>query len=192
MDEPNYQLTDANGNVIGEIGATSDGAVVVEHSSGEQAVLDGDGLEVPAVSTKIADITDMTFIKAQRDSDSATTSAGDYINVFDNRSADNRDELNQSGQFSPDNSGEYDIILNVALNNGASGDEIVVRFRNTTDGTDKDAIVVVGDRMPAYANLTFTFELDSSKTYEVQATDLDSSFVVSNLSSGRFQRNIFG
>lgn len=52
MDEPNYQITDASGTVIGEIGETNSGGVAIEHaSSGETAVLDADGLDVGSVST---------------------------------------------------------------------------------------------------------------------------------------------
>ncbi|QLH80994.1 hypothetical protein [Halosimplex pelagicum] len=47
MDEPNYQITDSTGTVIGEIGATSDGDVVVEHAAtGETATLGPSGLGV--------------------------------------------------------------------------------------------------------------------------------------------------
>lgn len=52
MDEPNYHLTDSNGNLIGTIGATSDGDVVVEHAnSGTQVTLDETGIQTPALST---------------------------------------------------------------------------------------------------------------------------------------------
>jgi len=51
MQEPNYNLTDGNGNVIAQLGTNSTGDFVVEHSSGDQAVFNDDGLQVPAIDT---------------------------------------------------------------------------------------------------------------------------------------------
>jgi hypothetical protein len=51
MQDPNYNITDGNGDLVGQVGTNSNGDILVEHSSGEQAVLSDSGLAVDAFST---------------------------------------------------------------------------------------------------------------------------------------------
>ena len=52
MQEPNYNITDGNGDLVGQVGTNSNGDILVEHSSGEQAVLSDSGLAVDALQTE--------------------------------------------------------------------------------------------------------------------------------------------
>jgi len=108
MDEPNYQITQPDGTVIGEIGETSGGKVAVEHAaSGEQAILDQYGLQVPAVITddlSIANSGTRVYLNTDQtiQENSITGVAFDSITFDDDDEADlsnNGITVNDAGRY---------------------------------------------------------------------------------------------
>jgi len=138
----------------------------------------GDG----SVSIGTLGITNETFVEASRSSTAGSNSSGSWVNIVDTEDEDVRDEFNSSQQFSPDVTGKYDIIAQWAVRNGGSSDRIGFRVRNITDGTN----AILKDTEPwdassfAEPHWSATVELNSSKTYEIQVTDKDSSFEVND------------
>ncbi|WP_143420909.1 hypothetical protein [Halorubrum halodurans] len=47
MDEPNYQITDSSGTVVGEIGADANGDPVVSKPGGGEVIITDDGVRIP-------------------------------------------------------------------------------------------------------------------------------------------------
>lgn len=133
-----------------------------------------------SVETGELSATNETYVQARSTTDSSSTAADTYVTVpFDVEVYDHRGEFSPSPhQFTPDRSGVYDITAIVVINVDTSGDRIDVRFQNVTDGatlltqryfTSNTGFIPI----PAFA---FTDKLDAGDTYEVQATNVDSSF----------------
>ncbi|AGM11152.1 hypothetical protein M196_gp60 [Halorubrum tailed virus 4] len=150
-------------------------------------VLSGPGVDVDSVNTEEADITGETEIFVTRSADSSTITSGTWENLVDNVLNDNRGEMNGSLQFSPDKSGKYRFTGTVAPKSGASGDEIRLRLYNVTDSqTVNTEIRFDPVNAAGFPALPFglTREVEAGKTYEIQALDLNSSFVLnSNLNN---------
>lgn len=132
-----------------------------------------------SITANEASVTNETFVRAQRSSNSSSTASGTFINAYDGESKDVRGEFNSSQQFSPDESGEYEIEMWADIRgNTAAGDNLTFRVQNVTD-----ASTVVFNNADAAGsvpipNFAWTVNLDSSKTYELQARNDDSSFVI--------------
>lgn len=157
----------------------------------------GETVPIPfdSVSTDEADVTNETSVEATRAADSASTSAGTWINAYDSESKDIRGELNSSAQFSPDESGDYFITIGIDIRGSTSkGDLIRTRVQNVTDNSTVDNSFFQAPASFAIQNSPYIVTLDSSKTYELQITNSDSSFqALSNDNAvGRITRSVVG
>lgn len=149
-----------------------------------------------SVTAGEADITNETFIRATRGSNTSSQTSGTFVNIFDGESKDVRDEFDASQQFSPDETGEYFISFFIDFRGStAAGDDIQVRVRNVTDGLNETPQMRQGVGSATFTTGEFThvFDLDSSKTYEFLATNLDNSFEIgASNTEGVISRQIVG
>jgi hypothetical protein len=135
-----------------------------------------DSLTSNSVNTEKANITDETLVDVYPSTDQSVPSATWTEVKFDTEDADVLGEFDiTNNQFSPASDGYYQILCSVTLDGGASGDQVGLRFQNITDG---EAVTVyfathTGGFVTASSNITR--KLFSSKNYEVQIQNYDSS-----------------
>ena len=170
----------------------ADGTLVTSSLSADSASVTNQ-IDTGSLSAKEAETSNETFIRGSRGAESSSTTSTNYVNLFDGKSRDVRGEFNSSQQFSPDKNGEYEVTVGVALTGSATvGDEMRFRIRNVTDGTSVPTQAFAHD-IPGLA-LPIPFaavvNLNSSKTYELQATDNDSSFQIDTRTVGTIRRLI--
>lgn len=142
---------------------------------------EGDFKDVNAqtVTTGQADITNETYVESHLATDNTGISSGTFTNIVDTEDHDVRNEFNSSQQFSPDATGEYRIEAVIWFGSGADGDTHRGRVRNVTDNTgvkSQPLRVPVGAADSVGLPFSEVVPLDSSKNYEVQAMNDDSSF----------------
>jgi len=138
-----------------------------------------DGVDATSVSTNEGQVTNETFVRLTRSSDTASTSAGDFVNLFDGKSKDNRGEFNSSQEFSPEKDGEYIIIVNPDIRGSTTdGDDIIIEVYNVTDSTFLIRSRAEASSAESPASVVFAVNLDSGNNYELRATNLDSSFYI--------------
>jgi hypothetical protein len=136
-----------------------------------------------SVDTEEGEVSNETFVRATRSTSSGSVSAGTYVNIYDTASKDNRSEFNESGngRFGPDKDGEYLIDVGYDIRgNTSSGDEIRVRVQNITDGSTVHRKFIESTGSASVSGCSFIVNLDSSKEYELQVTNQNSSFDVKN------------
>jgi len=176
--EPRYRLVDADGNVVGSLFAESDGTLKLqEGTSGNdnELALTTEG----ALEVEQATVTNETFISADRSSATGSTSAGTFVALSDGTiRTDIRGEFNASGEFVPDKSGIYQIVVHTDIRGGtAEGDEITARIFDTDAGGRVNRTYT--QQSPSgSAQLTFyiILQLDSGTPYQAQVTNDTSSF----------------
>lgn len=174
--------------VASNITPDADGARDLGASGAAWANIHGD-----SVTTEQADITGETFVRATRGSTTSTITANNYVNVFDGESKDARGEFNASAQFTPDESGEYFIIVGLEMRGSTTkGDIFDVRILNTTDSSNVDLRPQTVTGANAEPSTAFAIELDAGVAYEVQARNRDSDFVIQSgqLTYGVIRRSI--
>jgi len=125
-------------------------------------------------------ITNETYIRAVRDSDSQSQTSATRINVFDGAETDNRGEFG-SAVLNVDKSGEYEIDFQAEIGGDTtSGDTVILRMRNVEINN------TVNDRNPEFTvprngspiPVSMTVELEANTGYEIQASNVDSDFVI--------------
>lgn len=132
-----------------------------------------------------------TYVEAHLSSNVSSISSGTFTNIVDTEDTDNRDEFNASQQFSPDSTGKYLVVAHALIDNGSAGDSYLMKLQNVTDGT---RVVQTADNdagASTQIGLVAVEELNSAKSYEVQATNSDSQHRlrgVSDLTNLRISR----
>jgi len=145
-----------------------------------------DDLNVPgtltagSVDTDEADITNETYIKAVRNSNSNSKSSGSWAQIADTEVDDNLNEMDSSLAINPDESGRYTILANARIYDGTDQDSIFVALR------DVDANSTVGEEARTELSggsggigLAESFELSAGTNYGVRVQNPSSSFRVS-------------
>ena len=145
MDEPNYNITDSSGTVVGQIGVTSGGDPIVSKPGGGSVIVTDDGVEIPgdadvggSLSTGEAIITNQTSIKVQKDTNQNFTRDDRRAVTWESVSEDNLGEFDLStNEFTPDQDGEFLVIVQIRLSGGSSGDVLTLDLG--TGGDNKKA-----------------------------------------------------
>lgn len=197
--QPEPPFPSGDGTILAEVwvaaGATSLSSADIRDRR-QPAETVADSIKTKLVRTKQADITNETFVRAERNSNTSSQTPGTFVNLFDRVSTDVRGEFNASQQFSPDESGEYFVSLFIDLRGSTSADDdIQVRVRNVTDGLSEAPQMRqgVGSATFSVGEFTHVFDFDSSKTYEFRATNIDSSFIINKSNTeGVISRVIVG
>lgn len=139
----------------------------------------GDTGDFNSVETKELNTTNETKVIATRSSDSASTSAGTWINAFDGSSTDVRGEYT-GVQFVPDRDGTYLCIINAEFGTGGTtaGDATQSRIQ------DVDASTMISLSQESAENEfhnpshALFADLTAGTTYELQVRNADSSYVI--------------
>lgn len=127
--------------------------------------------------------TNLTNIEADRTSDSASTPSNTYINLVTTEVSDNRNEFDESGslQFVPDKGGWYNFYGGCRIENATDGDGCLVRLYNVTQSSSVGPGISFQTNGNAAATpISMRRNLTAGETYEVQATNGDSSFVIND------------
>jgi len=138
--------------------------------------LNAEDINSVSVNTERADITNETYIAATVSSGGGPFNAATFVNPWDPANIDNRSEFNASQQFSPDETAKYEVVAQARLIVGSAGTAYALRIQNVTDSTTLAEHRVENGSSNDFILGVFVEEFDSSKTYEVQITNLDSSF----------------
>lgn len=137
-------------------------------------------------------ITGETFVRATRDTETNSISSGTRTSIFDGASKDVRDEYSGSS-FTPDKDGEYVVMGIVRLGGStAAGNTIQVRVRDTAAGVNPNnglAEFDCPDSSP-FLNFVIPVELEAGNNYQIQVTNIDSSFTVTKNSEGVIKRSV--
>lgn len=175
IDDPSFVWFEAGDETYLEL-QDSDGNVIIRFNQDQS--IDNVG----SLSLEQASVSGETVIEGVRDSDTSSTTSGDWNNVFDGEATDTRDEFNASQQFSPDKDGIYEIDVQVGFGGSTTdGDELRFRIRNVTDTSNVDDFQrVKAEGTTPIVPFGKKYELDSTKTYEVQVTNQDSSYTVTS------------
>lgn len=147
----------------------------------DDGVVEGD-VDNESVNTEKASITNETYVEVVRGTGISIASAT-WVNLDASQQRDTRNEYDENGnaQFIPDETGHYRITIKAEFAVGSSGDLLLIRFRNVTDGTTVD-----GGREDMRAPTTnnevhtveVTTELTAGKAYEIQIRNNSSSDTV--------------
>jgi len=189
--------TDANGNPVFTDPANGDQVVWrYDPGAGQWEIVNvnlelnnNDVTNAGAVDAKEADITNETFIRLSRESDTASTSAGTFVSAFDTIVKDSRGEGNTSG-FNPNKTGEYLIIINVEFGgNTAQGDTIEQRIFLPTAGVTVNETQEQAPSVDAKISSTLPIQVSGSGTHDIQVTNYDSSFKIVD-AEGIILRNV--
>jgi hypothetical protein len=158
----------------------------------DDGVVDAD-VDNQSLTTDEANITNETFIRAERSSASNSTSTGTRINIFDTAVKDVRGEFNGSAQFEPDESGEYLFIIHCEIDGaGNPGDEVRCVIWDVTNSTvlqknsARASITTIGSRV----NFVFSAALSAGDTYEVRAANNNSSYEIGTTTEGEIIRSV--
>jgi hypothetical protein len=147
---------------------------------------------VGSLDTGEADVTNETFVRLSRASQSSSTSANTFINCYDTVNKDARGEAS-NGQIVPDESGEYVIQGNIILEGSTTASDLLAfRIVNVDDGTfpsNGTFNETINDVTPVVA-FNLSVELTAGKTYELQITNRDNSFKVGTFGQGIVKRSV--
>jgi len=148
---------------------------LVSHNDAEvRGDLDVDG----TITTQEADITNETFIRLSRENDTASTTAGSFVDAFDTVVKDTRGEGNTSG-FQPDKTGEYLVIVNIEFGgNTAQGDTIEQRMFIPTPAVTVNETQEQAPSENAKISSTLPINVGGSGTHNIQVTNYDNSFKI--------------
>lgn len=124
MQEPNYNLTDGNGNVIAQLGTNTNGDFVVEHSSGDQAVFNDGGLQVPAINTDRASITEIAGAMQLSTKQTISSNTGTQIQYDVEQIGTGATVDTTNHKIIIDNAGTYTIRNAVCVRNVSSGTQV--------------------------------------------------------------------
>jgi len=167
----------------------SSGRVLKDSVDGTIYLGDGDqwltvstdsGLSTPAVDAEEADITNETFIQAERDTRTSTITANTWTNLADTKREDNRNEQDGLFNINLDETGWYQVSGAVTLLGSSDQDPITVAVRDT----DADSLVRNGR---AEANISgnsgglqfaFVVKLTAGTNYRVQVKNRLNSYKV--------------
>lgn len=138
-------------------------------------------LETQSINSNELGITNESFVRFTRSSNSSSSSSGTWISAFDGASKDNRSETNSSQEFTPDKSGEYDLFASVDFDGSSSeNDNVQLRLFNVTDGSPETPLLYgkLGGLIAKAVNFSYTFNLEAGDTYRIEARNADSSFEI--------------
>jgi len=125
-----------------------------------------------------------TFIRLGRSTATASTTAGDFVNIVDTVAVDVRGEAT-NGTITPDRTGRYLIAAEVELDGGTTdGDTGGIQVFNT-DASSTAALNTSRFALrEARANpVTLVRKLEAGESYEVQVTNFTNSFEAGPLSA---------
>lgn len=137
--------------------------------------------EVSATSVNADEgtITNETFVVADRQSDTASTSADTLISIVDTEVKDNRGEFDSSQHLTPDKSGEYRFSFVARIGGSTStGDILKFQVKNLTDATPIAGAEESATAPVTRCQITLTAELSAGKEYQVVGANSDSSFKI--------------
>jgi hypothetical protein len=135
-----------------------------------------DDTEHESVNTEEAQANSETFIRFNRNSISSSTSANTFINPYDTTTKDNRGEADASQQFSPDKDGEYHLEFSAGIADSTEGDTGKFEVIRDSVRLVEDELRITGNNN-AISGSCVIF-LNSSESYQIQVTNVDSSFRV--------------
>jgi hypothetical protein len=144
-----------------------------------------------SVNTDEAQVTGETLVKAHRENDTSTITAGDRSPIVDTEDDDNLDEFDSNFEFTPNETGDYYVYGAVRFTNPADQDRFLAQVRDKgndviiDDGLlfDISAGAAESHQIPFYERLT----LNSSTTYQFLARNNTSDYVLSGAApSGAF------
>lgn len=174
-----FDVTSTNWNIDGGGTVTvdvSDTAFVL-YSAGDRWV---SHRFTQRLDARLLDVTGETYAELDRGSNSSSTSANTWINAYDGENADNLNEVNASAQFSPSESGRYQILARARFLNGSTGDNYEIRIQNVTDGTEIRRYVKQDGGDADSIQLNAVVNLTTGKSYEIQVRNTTSSYVVND------------
>ena len=155
--EPQHEFLDSNGNLLGALYVNADGGIATEHTeSGNEAVVDGNGLTVPAVNTD----------QTQHGSNPAETISGTGASL----------------QFTGDDTRDIHDSADVSLSNSSGAsvtEDVTVDYYQGIDNTgtllasETQSVSLADAGSTTITYLTADFALDNVDYYiEVTTTDL--------------------
>jgi len=188
-------VVDMNANSVTELNRAPDIQVAEAAIDRLGQNLNGQGFDLTnlgTVDTKEVDITDETFIRATRGSTSSSTTSGTFINPFNGESADNRNEFNSNQKFSPDESGEYELTLSIDFRGSTStGDVVQIRVEDSNNNVVSPTIEDGARGSAHFLSGSMVLELSSGNTYEILATNQNSSFKIDTVNTeGVIRRSV--
>jgi len=122
-----------------------------------------------------------TKISAERGSDSASTTAGTWINAFDSESDDRRGEFNSSQEFVPVDDADYAFNGTVEFRGSTTGgDKVQVRLQDLTNGS---TVQILEERTATDSTPIVPFSgraegLTAGDKYVVEARNANNDFVI--------------
>lgn len=160
---------------------TSDGADWDASAAAEFESATITNLTSTDVTTSTLQANGETFVHAILGSNISSISSNTWTNILDTEQVDNRGEFDEAnGQFSPDESGWYIVKASAQWFDIADGDQLGMRVRNVTDGTTLTVhLQEMGGSDTQFIQQTDFVDLDSSKTYEIQSRNADSTASIS-------------
>jgi len=130
-----------------------------------------------SVSTEEADVTNESFVRGTRSTETSSISSATRTNIVDGESKDNRGEFNASQEFVPDKTGEYEITGQVQIGGSTgTGDEIFLEVR-VGSSSIRTANFDTTTNNRRY-NFSFAPELTAGNAYTVKAYNNNSSFTI--------------
>jgi len=146
---------------------------------------------VGAADMQTGKITNHTDIRAHLSGDYSYSTADGWDTLplrDDANGKDTRDEwTNTSNTFSPDEDGEYWVAISASFAVSADGDDIRVRFSNSTDGINKLAKAgPTGGTAISTPSTAKKVNLLSAKTYQVEVRNDDNDDTIRDFESQTF------
>jgi hypothetical protein len=126
-------------------------------------------IKTEKLDAKEADATGETFVEATLQQDK--TNLANWTNIVDSKMVDNRDEFDQNNEFSPEQTGWYNIKAKARITPVSGGDLIQLRVAES-DGTsleELDGKEVGGADDFTFVSSSVSVQLYKSNKYAVEA-----------------------